>query len=103
YVPFDQAIADEFRQNLTAVVDAFQAAGCRVVIGSTGIIDSVPAWVKSATGTQQDLNLALARFRNIDAEVAKEQGVTFADLFRPMLLADHAAKAAHGADFKVAG
>ncbi len=103
YVPFDPAIADEFRKNMTAIVDAFQAADCRVVIGSSGIIDSVPAWVKSASGTQQDLNLALAQFRNIDVEVAKAKNVGFADLFRPMLLADHKAKAAYGPEFKVSG
>ncbi len=103
YVPYDEVIAAEFRQNQTAVVDAFQQIGCRVVLGSTGIIDSVPDWVKTAKGTQQELNLALSRFRNIDVEIAKAEGVAFADLYRPMLLADHAAKKLHGPDFKVSG
>ena len=92
YVPYDEAIAAEFRKNQTAVVDAFQEAGCRVVLGSSGIIDSVPHWVKSATGTQQDLNLALSRFRNIGIEIANAEKVAFADLYQPMLIADHAAK-----------
>ena len=103
YVPFDEAIAEEFRKNQTAVIDAFQETGCRVVLGSSGIIDSVPDWVKSAKGTQQDLNLALAGFRNIGIEIAKVENVGFADLYRPMLLADHVAKKQYGPGFKVSG
>ncbi len=63
YVPYDEAIAADYQKNQTAVIDAFQGIGCRVVLGSSGIIDSVPHWVKSATGTQQDLNLALSPSR----------------------------------------
>ena len=103
YVPYDEGIAAEFRKNQTAIVDAFQESGCRVVLGSPGIIDSVPHWVKSAKGTQLDLNLSLSRFRNIGVEIARTEKVAFADLYRPMLLADHAAKKRFGPDFKVAG
>jgi lysophospholipase L1-like esterase len=103
YVPYDEAIAAEYRKNQTAVVAAFKSIGSRVVVGSPGIIDSVPKWVKSASGTQQDLNLSLARFRNIDVEIAQAEGVAFADVYRPMLLADFTAKSQHGPDFKVAG
>jgi lysophospholipase L1-like esterase len=103
YVPYDEAIAADYRKNQTAVIDAFQGIGCRVVLGSSGIIDSVPQWVKSAKGSQQDLNLALSRFRNIGVEVAVAEGVGFADLYRPMLLADHVAKKQHGPDFKISG
>ena len=103
YVPYDEGIAAEFRKNQTAIVDAFQESGCRVVLGSPGIIDSVPHWVKSAKGTQLDLNLSLSRFRNIGVEIARAEKVAFADLYRPMLLADHAAKKRFGPDFKVAG
>lgn len=103
YVPYDEAIAAEFRRNQTAVVDAFQEIGCRVVLGSSGIIDSVPGWVKSAKGTQQELNLALSRFRNIGLEIAKVEGVAFADLYQPMLLADYTAKKQYGPDFKISG
>ena len=103
YVPYDDAIAAEFRKNQTAVIDAFQETGCRVVLGSSGIIDSVPHWVKSATGTQQELNLALSRFRNIGIDIAKTEEVAFADLYQPMLLADYAAKKQMGPEFKVSG
>ena len=103
YVPYDEAIAVEYRKNQTAIVAAFQEINCQVVLGSSGIIDSVPQWVKSATGSQQDLNLALARFRNIDIEISKAEKTAFADIYRPMLLADHAAKKQYGPDFKISG
>ncbi len=103
YVPYDEAIAAEYRKNQTAVVKAFKEAGSRVVLGSSGIIDSVPNWVKSATGSQQDLNLALSRFRNIGIEIARTESIAFADVYRPMLMADYQAKKQHGPDFKVTG
>ncbi len=103
YVPYDEAIAAEFRKNQTAVIDAFQETGCRVVLGSSGIIDSVPHWVKSAAGTRQELNLALSRFRNIGIEIANSEKVAFADVYRPMLIADYEAKKRIGPEFKVSG
>lgn len=103
YVPFSEPVAAEFRNNQSAVIDAFQEIGCRVVLGSPGIIDSVPHWVKSASGTQQDLNLSLSRFRNIGVELARSESIAFADIYQPMLLADLAAKKQFGPDFKVSG
>ena len=103
YVPFDEPIAAEYRKNQTAILRAFKDIGCRTVLGSTGIIDSVPAWVKTAKGTQPELNHALSRFRNIDIEIAKSEGVAFADVYRPMLVADFEAKKKFGPGFKVSG
>ena len=103
YVPYDEAIAAEYRKNQTAVIDEFQGIGCRVVLGSPTIIDSVPHWVKTAKGTQQDLNLCLSQYRNIDVEIANSKNTAFADNYTPMLLADFAAKNKFGPDFKVAG
>lgn len=103
YVPYDEAIAAEYRKNQTAVIDAFQGIGCRVVLGSPTIIDSVPHWVKSAKGTRQELNLCLSRYRDIDVEIATSKQTAFADNYVPMLQADDAAKKKFGSDFKVAG
>jgi lysophospholipase L1-like esterase len=103
YVPFDPKIAEEYRKNQTAIVEAFKKTGARLVLGSPGIIDSVPKWVKSATGTKEDLNLSLSKFRNIDAEIAKSQGIAFADVYTPMLLANLSAKKQYGGTFMVAG
>ena len=103
YVPFNDPIAAEYRKNETAMIQAFKKAGTRVLLGSSGIIDSVPHWVKTASGTKQDLNLALSKFRNIGIEVAAAEQVAFADLYRPMLLADFQAEKLHGPEFMVAG
>jgi lysophospholipase L1-like esterase len=103
YVPYNEPIASEFKANQSAVIAAFQKIDCRVVLGSSGIIDSVPHWVKTTSGTQQDLNLCLSRFRNITVELAKSKNVAFADIYQPMLLADLAAKKQFGPDFKVSG
>lgn len=103
YQPYDAEIAKSYRENQTAMVGEFLATGCRVLLGSPGIIDSVPHWVKNASGTQEELNLTLSRFRNIGAEISKEMNIGFADIYRPMLLADYHGKKQHGADFKIAG
>ena len=103
YVPYDEAIAAEYRKNETTMVETFLNSGTRVLLGSPGIIDTVPHWVKSAAGTQEDLNLALSKFRNIGIQVAGEEKVAFADVYRPMLLADNQADKVNGPEFKVAG
>jgi lysophospholipase L1-like esterase len=103
YVPADAEIAVEYRKNLTEISAAFRDAGCRLVIGSPGIIDSVPHWVKTARGTKQDLNFALSNFRNIALEVAQKENAGFADIYQPMLLADFRAKRDIRPDFMIAG
>ncbi len=103
YIPFDENVATGYRANQTEIAEKFKAAGALLVIGSSGIIDSVPHWVKNATGTKKDLNLSLSKFRNIALEVAQEQKTGFADVFTPMLIADLRAKQAFGEDFQVTG
>ena len=103
YVPQDDAIAATYRQNQTAVVRKFKEAGARVVLGSSGTIHSVPPWVKTAKGTWQELNLALLNFRNINIEVAQAEQVAFADVYWPMLVKGHEARAKHGEGFKLEG
>jgi lysophospholipase L1-like esterase len=103
YVPYEDGIAAEYRKNQTAVVEMFQKAGCQVVLGSPGIIMSVPPWVQGAKGDRTQLNQALSRFRNIDVEIAKARNVPFADVYRPMLLASEKAMKSFGPDFHLAG
>ncbi len=103
YVPFDEAIAAEYRKNQTEIARKFKQAGARYVIGSSGIIDSVPHWVKTAAGTKKDLNLSLSKFRNIALKVAVAENVGFADVYRPMLVTDFNAKKTFGETFQVSG
>jgi lysophospholipase L1-like esterase len=103
YVPFEAAIGEDYRKNQTKVVQAFKAAGARVVLGSSGTIHSVPPWVKSAKGTWETLNLALLQFRNIGIEIAEAEQVTFADVYWPMLAKGYASRAQYGDTFKLEG
>ena len=103
YVPYKEEIGEAYRKNQTAIVRMFKEAGARVVLGSSGTIHSVPGWVKSATGTWEDLNLSLLKLRNIDIEIAEAEQVAFADVFWPMLVGSHEANAKYGEGFHLEG
>lgn len=103
YVPFEDSIGAEYRKNETAMVKMFKDGGCRVILGSPGIIDSKPAWVKDARSDRQTLNISLSKMRNVGVEIAAAEQTLFADLYRPMLLANFNARKTYGEDFKVAG
>lgn len=103
YQPYQEAIGQTYREKQTAIVEAFKAADVRVVLGSAGTVGKMPSWVKSASGTVEDLNLNLSRLRNINIEIAEQQKVAFADVFWPMLTADFEARQKYGADYAVPG
>jgi len=103
YQPYQEDVAQWYRGNQSAIVDAFKAAGARVVLGSAGCVGKMPAWVKSANGTVEDLNLNLCQLRNLEIVLASEKGVAFADVFWPMLTAGFAAREKFGPDFAIAG
>ena len=103
YVPYTDAIGAEYVKNQTETVRQFKEAGVRVVLGSPGTIGLMPAWVKTATGTKEDLNLSLLRLRNHDVQIAEEMGVRFADVYWPMLTAGFTAQQKYGPEFMMTG
>ena len=103
YVPYTDEIGTEYVKNQQETVRQFKDAGARVVLGSPGTIGKMPAWVKTATGTQEDLNLSLLRLRNHNVEIAGAEGVRFADVYWPMLTAGFAAQQKYGPDFMLPG
>jgi hypothetical protein len=103
YRTYDQANGQWYRNNYEGVVKSLKNAGARVVLGSPGCVGRVPTWTKSDTFTLEDLNLNLATFRNIDVNIAADQGVRFADVFWPMLKAGAEAQQRFGADYAVSG
>ncbi len=103
YRPYEDRIGQTYRKVSTAVVEAFKANGVRVVLGSPGCVGKIPSWVKSATGTVEDLNLNLCRLRNLDIEIALQEKVRFADVFWPMLTGGVEAQRRYGADYAIAG
>lgn len=103
YRPYEPWIGELYRAHTDSVVKWFQAAGARVVVGSPGCVGKMPSWVKSASGTVEDLNLNLATLRNVGIGVARERHAAFADVFRPMYRAYHDAQDKYGPGYAVPG
>jgi len=103
YRPYDEVNARWYREKYTAVVDAFKAAGVRVVLGSPGCVGKVASWVKTATGTVQEHNLHLCRLRDIDIEIAVRENVRFADVFWPLFTDSFVARQKYGPQYALAG
>ena len=103
YRKYEDAIGNLYATNTTAIVEAFKANGARVVLGSPGCVGKRPGWTGSTNSVKDDLNLNLCTLRNIDIEIAKKEHVEFADVFWPMLVADHYAPDKFGPDYAVAG
>ena len=103
YRPFEPWIGELYRLHQDAIVRRFQMDGVRVVIGSPGCVGKMPSWVKTASGTVDDLNLSLATFRNIDAGIARERGAVFADLFPALYHAHLDATAKYGPGYAIPG
>ena len=103
YKPYEDRIGITYRDKTTAMVEAFEHAGARVVVGSPGIVGKMPVWVKTASGTVQDLNESLCKLRNIDIEIAAKEHAGFADIFWPMITASIHAHETYGPEYAVSG
>lgn len=103
YRAYEDRIGQAYRQSSTAIVEAFKANGVRVVQGSPGCVGKVPGWTKRTNDTLVDLNLNLCQLRNIDIEIAEQEGVAFADVFWPMLTSGMAAQKQYGTNYAIAG
>jgi lysophospholipase L1-like esterase len=103
YRPYEDAIGQTYCENTTAIVQSFKQAGARVVLGSPGCVGKMPSWVKTASGTVEDLNLSLCKLRNMDIEIAAKERVTFADIFWPMFTAGFEARQKYAPDYAIAG
>lgn len=103
YRSYEERIGRAYRKYSTGIVEAFKANGVRVVEGSAGCVGKVPFWVKSATGTVDDLNLNLCNLRNIGIEIARQERVGFADVFWPMVTAGAEAQQEYGANYAICG
>src|SRR6266700_1835076 len=100
YRPYEESIGQRYRLNQTAIVEAFKAAGARVVLGSPGCVGLRKDWDASSVESK---NLNLCTLRNIDIEIARKDDVSFADVFWPMLTAGYVGQQKYGADYAIAG
>ena len=103
YRPYEERIGMEYRENTQGIVRAFKANGVRVVHGAPGCVGKMPHWVKTASGTVEDLNLSLSVLRNIGVQVAADEGVGFADVFWTMLQAGFEGQRLYGTNYAIAG
>ena len=103
YGPYEERIGRTYCQKSMEVVEAFKSRGVRVILGSPGCVGKIPAWVKTARGTVEDLNLNLCKLRNLGIEMARQEDVGFADVFWPMLKARALGQERFGADYAIAG
>jgi lysophospholipase L1-like esterase len=103
YRAYEDQIGQTYRQSSTAIIEAFKANGVRVIQGSPGCVGKVPGWTKHTNDTLMDLNLNLARLRDIDIDIAKKENVRFADVFWPMLSAGVAAQKEFDPQYAIAG
>src|SRR5437660_12805222 len=55
YRPYEDRICQTYRSSSMAVIEAFKTHGVRVIQGSPGGVGKIPFWVKSATGTVDEL------------------------------------------------
>jgi hypothetical protein len=99
YGPMTDAIAKHYRDAQRSIVGQFKKAGVRViVIGSPGCLD-----IDKAFGGDKKRSImyngTLAGFRDIDREIAKEEGVLFANVHDAMIGFMTKAKAKYGDEY----
>jgi lysophospholipase L1-like esterase len=103
YRPYADEIGQAYVENTTGIVKAFKESGVRVILGSPGCVGKMPSWVKTASGTVEDLNLSLCKLRNLDIEIVEREHVAFADIFWPMFIGGFEARKKYGPDYAIAG
>jgi len=103
YRPYEERIGNTYREKSVAIIQAFKQSGARVVHGSPGCVGKMPSWVKTASGTVEDLNLSLCELRNIGIEIAAQEKIAFADVFWPMFTAGFTARQKYSPDYAIAG
>lgn len=104
YGPLTDEVAKKYREGTAAIVDTFKKSGVRfIVVGSPGVVDS--RFYRPEPNADEDkiYNATLASLRDIARDVAKEQGVAFADVHGIMADVMTKAKAKYGADYPVGG
>ncbi len=102
YGPLNENTAKLYRESQTEIVRQFKAAGVRfIVVGSPGCVDSNT--FGNDTERAKVYNQTLSQLRDISKEVAAAEGVTFANVFDPMIDVMAKAKAKYGNAYHLAG
>ncbi len=103
YSPMDPGKAQRYRDGQNSIVSQLKGAGVRfIVVGSSGCVDANTFGGHSRQQAAM-YNKTLAELRDIAKEVAREQGVVYADVYGPMMTAMTKAKAKYGHEYHLAG
>ena len=103
YSPMDLAKAQRYRDGQNSIVKQLKGAGARfIVVGSSGCVDA-DTFAGHSPERAAMYNKTLAELRNITRDVAREQGVVYADVYDPMMSAMTKAKAKYGRGYHLAG
>jgi lysophospholipase L1-like esterase len=103
YRPYEDRIGLAYETNSAKMVDVFKTHRVRVILGAPSDVSKMPSWVKSASGTVDDLNLSLCQLRNIDVELSRKERVGFADVFWPMLTGGFVGRQRYGTNYGIPG
>jgi lysophospholipase L1-like esterase len=109
YSPMDERKAKLYRDAQAGIVRRMKQGGVRfIVVGSPGAVDTDtfrrdPKKPEQAHEASAMYNKTLAELRDIAQQVAKEQGVAFANVYDPMIQVMQKAKAKYGNDYHVCG
>jgi lysophospholipase L1-like esterase len=103
YRPYEDRIGQTYQTNSLKMVETFKTHHIRVILGSPGDVSKTPGWVKTASGTVEDLNVSLCRLRNLDVMIAGNEHVGFADVFWPMLTGGYAGQQRYGPAYAIPG
>ncbi len=102
YSPMDDAKAKRYRDAQTAIVQTMKKNGVRfIVVGSPGAVDFDK--FRNDPKQAEMYNKTLAALRDIAKEVAAAEGVTFGNVFDPMIAAMGPAKEKYGKGYHVCG
>jgi lysophospholipase L1-like esterase len=85
YRAYDDANGQWYVSNYTAIVDSFESAGTKVVLGSPGCL----GLVRKGPTTIDEENLNLMTLRDMDIRIAQDENVRFADVFWPLFKASY--------------
>jgi lysophospholipase L1-like esterase len=93
---------DRYRRSLHGIVQNFKKAGVKlIVLGSPGVVDTQTFW--GGVSTAEKYNVILGRLRDVGRQVARDEGVVFADIHDPMNEVMTKAKAKYGKGYALAG
>ena len=102
YAPMTDETGTTYRQALTDSVQKLKAGGVRaIVVGSPGCVDAAAFKNPHGPTSAEDYNKTLDALKGIAQEVAKKEGVAFADIHTLMMAVNAQAKAAYGENYQL--